>query len=266
MAAKRATSTSGRQRRSGPAPARSARSAVVLLALGAVLLAGCDDDPGGGEDDPASGGGQTATPTEGGGDAGGGDDGGGDDGEAGGTEDAPAGEAAPPPTAPADIEPERGERSVSEDGSTITVQGDRAAFVTPTGNLACVLNGPSASCQLLDMAYSPNPDHLVDNGVGGCAVDAADTMVLTDAGGVWTCPPETLTSTAAATEGGWWAEAAGAPTTGVEDTDAAVLEYGLTLRVGDTTCLSSEDGVTCRSGDLGRQFFISRNAYRFGAS
>ncbi|KUG51827.1 hypothetical protein AVL62_07725 [Serinicoccus chungangensis] len=228
-----------------------------------MLVAGCDDDAGGGGDDPASGDGQTSTPTGGGGDTGGGDAGG--DG-ADGTADAPAAEPAPPPTAPADIEPERGERSVSEDGSTITVQGDRAAFVTPTGNLACVLNGPSASCQLLDMAYSPNPDHLVEDAVGECAADAADTMVLTDAGGVWTCPPETLTRTAAATEGGWWAEAAGAPTTGVEDTDAAVLEYGLTLRVGDTTCLSSEDGVTCRSGDLGRQFFISRNAYRFGAS
>ncbi len=262
MAAKRATPTSGRQRRPGRGPARGARPAVVLLALGAVLLAGCDDDPGEGEDAGTTGGGQTGTPAGDGGDAGGGGDGDG----AGGTADAPAAEAAPPPTAPADIEPDRGERSVSEDGSTITVQGDRAAFVTPTGNLACVLNGPSASCQLLDMAYTPNPDHLVEDGVGECAADAADTMVLTDAGGVWTCPPETLTSTAAATEGGWWAEAAGAPTTGVEDTDAAVLEYGLTLRVGDTTCLSSEDGVTCRSGDLGRQFFISRNAYRFGAS
>ena len=259
MAANGATPRTSRTRRSGRARTGTTRSAAVLLALGAVLLAGCDDDPAGGEDDASSGGGQTATPTGGGGDADGGGDG------TSSTADAPAAEAAPPPTAPADIEPDRGDRSVSEDGSTITVQGDRAAFVTPTGNLACVLNGPSASCQLLDKTYSPNPDHLVEDGVGECSADAADTMVLTDAGGVWTCPPETLTSTAAATQGGWWAEAVGAPTTGVEDTDAAVLEYGLTLRVGDTTCLSSEDGVTCRSGDLGRQFFISRSAYRFGS-
>ncbi|WP_165368538.1 hypothetical protein [Serinicoccus sediminis] len=258
MAANGTTPTSGTTRYGGRALTRRARSAAVLLALGTVLLAGCDDDAGGGSDEAGSdaGAASTGSPEAEG-------DGSGDGAD--GTGGAPDTQPAPPPTEPADIEPERGDRSVSEDGSTITVQGDRAAFVTPTGNLACVLNGPSASCQLLDKTYSPNPDHLVEDGVGECPVDTADTMVLTDAGGAWTCPPEPLSGIAAADQGGWWADAAGAPTTGVQDTDAAVLEYGLTLRVGDTTCLSSEDGVTCRSAELGRSFFISRGAYRFGA-
>lgn len=259
MAARGATRTVT----TGPGTGRSlghrARSAAALLALAAIVLAGCDDDSDAGEDasvaDAAPDAGEAATgePGEAQGDGG---------SDAGGTEGS---EPAPPPTEPADIELDRGDRSVDEEGSTITVQGDRAGFVTPTGNIACVVNDSSATCQLLDKTYSPNPDHLVASTVGDCPADVADTMLLTDAGGAWTCPPEQLTTVAAADQGGWWADAVGAPTTGVDDTDAAVLEYGQTLQIGDTSCLSSEDGVTCRSGELGRSFFISRSAYRFGA-
>ncbi len=236
--------------------ARWARSAAPLLVLAAVLLAGCD---GGGEQPDTA---ATSSPTDGTedvgastGDAGGGDDGGG----------SPA-EPAPPPTEPADIDLAVGDRSASQDGGTITVEGERrAAFVTPSGNIVCVMNGPSATCQLLDKTYTANPDHLLDSTTGDCGIDAADAMVISDAGGAWTCPPEPLAPTAAASSGGWWGEQVDAPTTGVGDVDASVLEYGLTLQVGGTTCLSAEDGVTCRSTDLGRQIFIARAAYRFGA-
>lgn len=260
MAARGATRTLTTSPGTGRSLGHRARSAAALLVLGSIVLAGCDDDSGAGEDasvaDAAAEAGEAASaePKEGGGTSG-----------AGGSEDSDAAEPAAPPTEPADIELDRGDRSVDEEGSTITVQGDRAAFVTPTGNIACVVNDASAACQLLDKTYSPDPAHLVASTVGDCPADVMDTMLLTDAGGAWTCPPEQLTTVAATDQGGWWADAAGAPTTGVDDTDAAVLDYGLTLQIGDTSCQSAEDGVTCRSGELGRQFFISRSAYRFGA-
>ncbi|OLT43265.1 hypothetical protein BJF86_00125 [Serinicoccus sp. CNJ-927] len=242
--------------------ARRLRPGAAALAVAAVLLTGCDGEDGG--QDTPDGGASTQGEQEGA--QGSGSEDQTDDaaeGEASGESEEEA-EPAPPPTEPADIQPAAGDRSVSEDGGTITVQGDSAAFVTPSGNIACVLNGPSATCQLLDKTYDANAEHLVDDSLGDCDIASADAMVLTDASGVWTCPPEPLAPAAGAVAGGWWADEVGAPTTGVEDTDAAVLEYGRTLAVEGASCQSSEDGVTCRSSELGRQFFIARSAYRFG--
>lgn len=233
------------------------RAVALAAALGAVLVTGCEGNFGGDGDEED----QTQGAVDGADDADGADE-----GEDDGAEPAETDEAAPvePPTEPADISPAGGDRSASDDGSTITVEGGPAAFVSPTGTIACVVNELSATCQISDKTYQPGSDQIVGDVIGDCSADDADTLVLSTAGGAWTCPPEPLAATAALDAGGWWVDETGGEIDEVDGVDAAVLPYGQTLRVGPVSCTSQEDGMTCRSDEMGREFFLARSAYNYG--
>ena len=247
MTVRSATMTTGMPR------ARRARSLALLaaLGLGVLTLAGCDDE--GGSDATGESQGPTAD-TDGDGDI--------DADDADG--EAQSAEPVPPPTEPADIELAAGERSASADGGTISIDGPGGAFVTPTGNIACVVTGSSATCQVLDKTYTPPGDQLVGSLIGSCSAGDADAMILTDEQGAWTCPAEPLAPAAALTASGWWETEVDGDSVEVDGVRSAVLAYGQTLAVGATSCTSSEEGVTCRNSDISREFFISRTSYRYG--
>lgn len=224
--------------------ARRARSLALLAVLGIAVLAGCDDE--GGSDGTS----QSEAPSGG-------------EGSGDGDSAAESAGPVPPPTEPADIEVAGGERSASQDGATIAIEASAAAFVTPTGNIACVLTSGSATCQVAETAYTPNADHLLATNLGSCAAEDADAMVLSAEQGAWTCPPEPLAPTAALDAGGWWEPEVEGDTVEVEGVRSAVLPYGETIRLGATSCTSAENGVTCQNTDLGEQFFVSRDYYEF---
>jgi hypothetical protein len=222
---------------------------MVVLALAAgLLLAACDDDGQAGDEA-----GQTAGVD---GDAAGGEG----EGEDSAAEGGPAG----PPTEPADIPAQPGERSAARQGSTVTVTGDRAAFVTPTGNIACVLTEDGGTCQIQDKGYTPDTQFLVPDLVGECTAQDADAMMLTTAPAAWTCAPTELALTAALDQGGWWSAETDGESVDADGVTAAVLPYGETLAVGPVSCSSAQDAITCRSTQMGRQFILSDSRYNIG--
>lgn len=237
---------------------RPRRAVAALAAAGVLLLAACSDE------DPVEDPGQS--------------DGAGD--EAGGSEDAPAtggngsggsdGEdssaaPAPGPSEPADITPVPGDRSASSSGGTITVEGDQAAFVSPSGNIACVVSDAAATCQLTEQTYTAEAHMLVPDAGPGCTIDKADAMTTVEESAAWTCVGQDLTAVAAVDHGGWWVEEVAGQTEEHDGATTAVLPYGQTLQVGNVSCSSSEAGMTCRNPDMGnRQIRISRDSYQYG--
>lgn len=223
---------------------------AAALALGAVLaLAGCDD---GGQD--GSDGDRTA-------DVDGGVD---EDGDVADDDAAQTGGPVPVPTEPMAVELVPGDRSVSEDGSTITVEGDRAAFVTPSANIACVLTTETATCQIFDKTYTPGAGEIVPDVLGSCGPSEVNAMRTVTESAAWTCVSEDLTSDAQLTAGGWWEPEVDRDTLEVEGYQVAVLPYGERLQVGPVYCISSDDGVSCANPELdGRRFELSRGGYSY---
>lgn len=222
------------------------RGLATLSLAGALVLAGCtgDDEPAGG-DDPVDGSSSTGTGAAGGGDA-------------GGETAAPVG----PPTEPADIQPVGGDRSASG-GTDITVDGEHAGFVTPSGNIVCSVTAASAVCQVSDRSFTVDPGHLAAENLPGCDASAADAIRLVTGRGAWTCVPEPLTGQAAVGTGGWWVEDVGGTTLDLGGATLAVLPYGSSITVGSVSCSSAEAGVTCRAPDLGEEFFVARTSYSY---
>ena len=120
-------------------------------------------------------------------------------GAAGGPVSTPAGSATPQ----------------SSSSSSSTSRPDR--FVTPSGNIACVLNAGSATCAI----HSPT---FTEPALEGCA--QAGRAVIVDTTGVQVLCPDVL---------------ADDPFAG----DPAELAYGSTTTVGTYTCTSATNGVTC---------------------
>lgn len=260
----KATTATGRQ-------GRALRLLGGLVLAGSLVLAGCsDDEPGTGDGTDVSAdadGGQADPDGDGSGDDGGDAEGDGEGegaggnqaGETAGAEEAPAA----PPTEPADIPIEPEERSASG-GTDVTIEGGSAAFVLPSGNIACTVNSQTAVCQVLDKSYQVRADHLVADVLGGCTAAEADAIMVS-ATGAWTCASTSLLDAAVVEQGGWWVDEVDGTTARVEDLTVAVLPYGSSLTVGQVRCSSAEAGMTCRSNELGRQFTVSRSQYNFGS-
>ncbi len=226
---------------------RRRRGPALALAVGAMLaLAGCDDDP---QEAPA-------TPTDAAGTEG-----------AGGEDAARSAAPVAPPTEPMELELAAGERSATADGSTIRVEGDRAAFVLPTGNIACVLTEQSATCQIAEKSYTVSEAEMVPDLVGPCSPADANAMRTIEESGAWTCVSEDLVSDAGLTAGGWWEPEVDRDTLEVDGVRVAVLPYGQRIEVGPVWCESSEAGVTCANPELnGRRFVLSRGSFAYDRS
>ena len=140
------------------------------------------------------------------------------------------------------------------------MEGDSAAFVSPTGNIACVVISDSATCQVLDRTYTP--EYLASTQIGPCELSEADTIYLVDERGAWTCAAEPLVPSAAVDRAGWWEAEVEGDTVEVDGVRVAVLPYGETLTLGATSCTSSEEGMSCTNSEIGREFFVSRTSYR----
>jgi hypothetical protein len=215
-------------------------------ALAAVLvLGGCAGDDEGGSEDQAP---VSAT----------------SDGDVA-TDEAPQTAAVPtaPPTEAASIRPEPGDRSAGG-GTTVVVEGDRAAFVLPSGNVACTLNAVTAVCEVDERSFTPQGDHLVDGIIGDCSVDQANAIMINDGPGAWTCVEDAIKPQAWVAAGGWWAKENDSETVKIGRNTMAVLPYGSSISVGPVSCSASDEGVRCSNGDTGRSFSLSRGGYQYG--
>lgn len=229
----------------------SVRALAVTTLLGTLALTGCTGQDGDATGTGATTGTSRTTATDGTAEA--------DDGAAtGGT----SRDRVDPPTEPADIPVEPGERSAGG-GTDVVVEGDRAAFVTPGGDVACTVNGVTAVCEVADPAFTPQPDHMLTDGLGDCPAEEADAIMIAERG-AWTCVEDDLRAAAGVGAGGWWADDNGSETEEVDGEPVAVLPYGSTITVGQVSCSSAEDGVRCTSAETGRSFFVSPGRYNYG--
>jgi hypothetical protein len=173
---------------------------AVSLAVAVVLLAAC-----GGSEKAASGQGSTASTNRGG---------------AGTGASTPGGVAASATTV--------------QDEKSATPPLSLKSFMSPSGNIGCMLEADDARCDVRQ--------HIYTTGVkpASCNLDWGDSLQVSDRGVVeWLCHGDT-----------------------VVEPGAPVLAYGTSSRQGSITCISADTGVTCTRRPGGHGFLISRERYR----
>jgi hypothetical protein len=118
--------------------------------------------------------------------------------------------------------------------STATV--NIATFKSPSGNIGCMIIDGGARCDIRQRNWSPPPrpsncPNIVDFGQG-LAVNASGS-------GRFVCAGDT-----------------------VMDPSAQVLPYNTDTVVGDLSCASATNGMTCTNTSTGHGFFIAIQGYR----
>jgi hypothetical protein len=148
-------------------------------------------------------------------------------------------ETAPAETAPEHDDVSSGDETESAPELDPEVESDPQlfdAFQAPSGNIACLISDEGARCDIGERSWkAPRPAGCPD------AMDYGQGLTVADGDG-----PGTVVCAGDSTL----------------DPSAPVLEYGESTSVGDFTCSSEEDGVTCREDGDNRGFFISKQAYR----
>ena len=108
-----------------------------------------------------------------------------------------------------------------------------AGFISPTGNVACVIAVDLARCDIIDRDWSPPPRPP------DCEFDYGQ--------GISISPGEPATFVCA-----------GDTTFGAEE----VLRYGDAITAGPLRCESARSGITCRDADSGHGFTLALEAYQ----
>ena len=106
-------------------------------------------------------------------------------------------------------------------------------FISPTGNIACMVEPSWARCDIIDRAWSPPPRPA------DCEGDYGQGLTVSADG-----PAEFV--------------CAGDTAFGSDE----VLPYGDSIAVATMQCDSAESGITCRNTVTSHGFSISADAYR----
>lgn len=102
------------------------------------------------------------------------------------------------------------------------------AFISPSGNIACSLEGTTVGCTLKERTYTA--EDCPANGPFSISVGEDDAALACG--------------------------------TDFRRDGAATLEYGSAAKNGDVACTSESSGVTCWNTRTGRGFFVSKSTYR----
>lgn len=132
-----------------------------------------------------------------------------------------------------------------------------AAFVTPSGQIVCLLAGDGVRCDYFaeDKAWeAPKP--------GNCDIDTGSSLHVDRTAGT-ACVGDSIVAKAAL-DGGLdtWRKPTD-PSVPWNGLTLVALPYGSTLVVGPFRCDSATDGVTCQNESTGHGFFMSRPSIRF---
>jgi hypothetical protein len=106
-------------------------------------------------------------------------------------------------------------------------------FISPTGNVACVIDHSWGRCDIVDHDWSPPARPA------GCELDYGGGIHITPG-----APAEFI--------------CAGDTVFGSDD----VLSYGESITAGVLRCESADSGITCRDTKTGHGFSIARQAYQ----
>ncbi len=111
--------------------------------------------------------------------------------------------------------------------------GDLVTFISPTGNVGCILDTDYARCDIVDREWNPPPRPA------DCEFDYGQ--------GIGIAPGEKAAFVCA-----------GDTALGGEK----ALAYGQSITRGQLRCDSSENGISCRDAGTGHGFSIARQVYQ----
>lgn len=137
---------------------------------------------------------------------------------------------------------------------TTIVDGPEAtAFVTPTGKIACTLEGSTVACAVQQPTWKPG---------GDTRCPGVDAVVLRNGTASYDCTAGAPFRAAAAHGQPAWQREGSDPTIRGSYGDMAGLAYGRTLTTGQATCTAAISGVTCADAMTGHGFTVSGEAAR----
>lgn len=138
-------------------------------------------------------------------------------------------------------------------GQTTVVDGaGSTSFVTPTGKIACTLDGGTVTCAVQDPTWKPD---------GQQRCGEVDAVVLRDGSAGYDCASGSPFRSAAGQQPRWQRQGTD-PTVRGSYGDAPALAFGRTLTTGQVTCTSATGGVTCTDTMTGHGFTVSGDAAR----
>lgn len=145
---------------------------------------------------------------------------------------------------------ERG-RSLAQ---TTIVDGEgTASFATPTGKVACTLDGADVTCAVQQPTWKPD---------GDVACGAPDGVLLHNGHATYGCTSAGPFRDAARNAQPRWQRQGSDPTIRGTYGEMPALAYGRTLTTGQATCAAAISGVTCSDPMSGHGFTISGDAVR----
>jgi len=134
---------------------------------------------------------------------------------------------------------------------------DVAAFVTPSGQIVCLLSSDGVRCDYFaeDKAWqAPQP--------GNCDIDTGWSLSVDRTAGT-SCVGDSIVAKAAKGSGFESWHRPGDPAVAWNGLTLAALPYGATIVVTTFRCDNLSSGVTCENESTGHGFFMSRESIRF---
>jgi len=144
---------------------------------------------------------------------------------------------------------ERG-RALSQ--TTIVDLPGRTSFVTPTGKVACTLDGAAVTCAVQQPTWKPDSDP-------GCGT--VDAVTLSNGQARYVCTSGGPFRAATGQPPRWQRQGSD-PTIRTSSGEAAGLAFGRTLTTGQVTCTAAISGVTCSDPLTGHGFTVSTDTAR----
>lgn len=127
--------------------------------------------------------------------------------------------------------PASGANGVVPTSTSTASAGEPVSFTSPSRNISCTIDAESTTCAIAEFSYAPPT-------VEGCTGRTGHEVRLTADGAQWLCT-------------------AGDPP-GPAGEAIPVLEYGASASAHGFTCVSSEEGVSCRHDESGHSLSLSR--------
>ncbi len=147
------------------------------------------------------------------------------------------------------------------------VHGDAAAFVSPTGNITCLMESasegadPFVRCDIGRFTFSPPPRPADCDLEWGASLELASSASFScvgdSIGGLATVDEQNLTS--------WFLPGYDSLVSN-PGPDGVALGYGRALVLGPLRCSSQKSGVSCHNDDNGAAFTVNRSAYSLASS
>ena len=133
---------------------------------------------------------------------------------------------------------------------------DVAAFVTPTGQIVCMLGADGVRCD-----YFAEDKTWVAPRPGNCDIDWGSSLTVDRTAGT-SCVGDSIVAKAALDSGlDSWRKTTD-PTVSWDGMTLVTLPEGAMLVVGTFRCDSADAGVTCQNDSTGHGFFMSRSSIR----